>query len=173
MARTRGVAAGTPAAPRPSVPYRDVDALLTQVARFEDQSLRVRARARRLAHRRARRLLRRTLVGLVAAVAVAGPTILLTRPVCGCVASTHQARNDAQTLKLVAEKWRGDHGPSWCPTLEGLVHDHEISRHSRLDDPWGHRYELRCEGDDTRAASAGPDGRFGTPDDIVEPDPTR
>ncbi len=73
-------------------------------------------------------------------------------------------------LHAIVEKWRVDHGQNECPTLERLVSDGEIARTSRLEDPWNHRYAIRCEGDDVRVASAGRDGRFETADDILAPE---
>ena len=45
-------------------------------------------------------------------------------------------------------------------------------RGRRLQDPWGHPYQVRRSDDpnlgpDVRVFSAGPDGRMGTPDDIA------
>jgi hypothetical protein len=61
--------------------YRDVDALLARVARLEDERLRVRARARRIARGRRQRVIRRRDVGLAALVVGVGgvATIFLLR----------------------------------------------------------------------------------------------
>lgn len=83
-----------------------------------------------------------------------------------------QAKTDLRTVLPVAEKWRVDHGASECPTLERLVNEKEISAGTKLTDPWDRRYEIWCEGEQLRVASAGPDGRFGTRDDIVVFDST-
>jgi hypothetical protein len=38
---------------------------------------------------------------------------------------------------------------------------------SRLQDPWGHPYQVRRTGTGASVISAGPDGKFGTPDDLT------
>jgi len=63
----------------------------------------------------------------------------------------------------------------WLPRMieRGLISTHD------LDDPWGHRFALRrvrspalvlsVHGADVELASPGPDGRFGTRDDVRDP----
>ncbi|MBN8610719.1 MAG: type II secretion system protein GspG [Deltaproteobacteria bacterium] len=40
------------------------------------------------------------------------------------------------------------------------------SRVSSPEDPWENEFAIACHGDDVTVASAGPDERFGTADDV-------
>ena len=54
-----------------------------------------------------------------------------------------------------------------CPRTSGdLVAGKYVSAKG-LVDPWGGPFQFNCTRDDTRVASAGPDGTFGTADDVT------
>ena len=149
--------------------YRDVGSLLARLEVLEARCLRVRARAQRLAQHRSQRRLRWLARGIGAAVLLLFAfTFSVVNASLGyrCEANIAQAEHDTSALKAVATEWREDHGGRECPTVAGLFRDKEISASSRLTDPWGFRYELRCDGATVYAMSAGPDGHFGTQDDI-------
>jgi hypothetical protein len=147
--------------------YRDDDALYVRVARLEGERVRVRARANRL-RRRARlrgfRVLACVGAGLASLIAT---LFILLRP-CGCIPKTEQARADMATIRPIVEKWRVDHGPGACPTVATLQLAGELTRASACRDPWDHDYLIWCRPDESvTLMSAGPDGRFGTRDDVV------
>jgi general secretion pathway protein G len=84
-------------------------------------------------------------------------------------AQVKQAKNDCRNSQQIADSWRADH-PSECPTMEKLKADRVILPGANIMDPWGKVYVIRCDGDDLRVASFGPDGKEGTPDDISVPE---
>ncbi len=152
--------------------YRDVDALLVRIARLEASLAPARARAKRLARRRMVRVLRWVPILVFVPMLVGAILFVLVTPCWHCYDGSpkNDAKIAARGLVPVAEKWHADHPEAPCPTMEKLQFEGELSMSSRLDDPWQHRYRIRCEGDDISVASAGPDGYFGTSDDIVVPE---
>jgi hypothetical protein len=76
-------------------------------------------------------------------------------------------RINARELRIAAEIWRGAHAADECPTVERLRSDRAIDSAAKTTDAWDRPYTIRCLDDETIVASGGPDGRFGTQDDIV------
>ena len=162
-------AAGTVPADLCGMAYRDVGALLEHIERLEAAHVVRRARANRRARRRHRRLVVSTLL-FVPFVLGCLAFFLSIRSACGCTSQKEQARNDMRALHPAAEKWVADHPQNPCPSFEELVIAKEISAASRNVDPWQHPYLIRCGGhEEVRIESAGPDGQFGTYDDVVVP----
>lgn len=106
-------------------------------------------------------------INVAAASAPASALPVAAEPDPGTPAKISQAQLDAKVMHVVAEKWRVDHGDDECPSAERLKLDRELSASSSLEDPWGHRYEIRCVDFDTMVLSAGPDGQLDTSDDIL------
>jgi len=71
-----------------------------------------------------------------------------------------------RALRSAAETWRSGRGGGLCPTAEILRRDNAIDPASKLTDSWSHPFQITCEGNKVTVTSAGPDGRFGTADDI-------
>jgi hypothetical protein len=65
-----------------------------------------------------------------------------------------------------AEAWQSEK-PEGCPTLTGLTDAGYLSSDVRTDDAWGTRFRIVCSDRSTSVHSAGPDGHFGTHDDVV------
>jgi len=53
-----------------------------------------------------------------------------------------------------------------CPTVDDLVKENYLSRHTRAKDPWGNPFVIVCSGPEVEVISFGPDGEEGTEDDI-------
>ena len=64
------------------------------------------------------------------------------------------------------EAWQSEK-PEGCPSLTGLADSGYLQSDARTDDAWGTRFRIACSGTSATVRSAGPDGRFGTPDDVV------
>lgn len=80
-------------------------------------------------------------------------------------AKVKQARTDASSLSAAALRFRLDHAR--CPTsTDELVEAGYLQRHGRRTDPWDADFAYECEADDVIAVSAGPDGTFGSEDDV-------
>lgn len=95
------------------------------------------------------------------------------------IASTARAEpSKVDDAKLTAMKYAFEAYPSWaaahpekyCPAkIEDL---NEYMTKTDIKDPWGHAYRMACGKDMPAGAkgvaisSAGPDGKFGTADDI-------
>lgn len=54
-----------------------------------------------------------------------------------------------------------------CPTVDEVVAARLVSVDLHTDDAWGKPFRITCPPDGPRVTSAGPDGVFDTPDDIV------
>jgi general secretion pathway protein G len=81
------------------------------------------------------------------------------------------SRIGARTIRNAATLYRAEHAEE-CPTAAGL-RDHDLlDRGQAIDDAWGTRFAVVCEGDAITVVSAGPDRRERTEDDLREPPPT-
>ncbi|MDB4943383.1 MAG: hypothetical protein JWP97_2917 [Labilithrix sp.] len=85
-------------------------------------------------------------------------------------AQKKQAQIDARTIHPAAEKYRVDHPSEGCPTVELLREKNELSRASKITDPWDSPYKIICGDEDVAVLSTGPDKREGTADDIRIPE---
>lgn len=56
--------------------------------------------------------------------------------------------------------------PGQCPSMADLVEGEYVDSHTSTTDSWDNEFEISCEGRNFSVASAGPDGQFGTEDDI-------
>ena len=65
---------------------------------------------------------------------------------------------------------RVDHTGDGCPTVELLRDKNELSKSSKITDPWDSPYKIICGDEDITVLSFGPDKKEGTPDDIRIPD---
>ena len=87
-------------------------------------------------------------------------------------AQKKQAQIDARTIHPAAEKYRVDHTGEGCPTVELLRDKNELSKSSKITDPWDSPYKILCGDEDVTVLSLGPDKKEGTADDIRIPDLT-
>jgi hypothetical protein len=117
--------------------------------------------------------LRREFLSTVAAgVALGGGFLLLSAAAAASVPKygpswKDTAKTDAKTLVQVMETWKlNQPTPSVCPSLERLKDDSALKRDQNLNDPWGREYLVFCSDDEFGVASVGPDGIYGTEDDI-------
>jgi general secretion pathway protein G len=85
-------------------------------------------------------------------------------------AQKRQAKTDAQTIHPAAEKYRVDHPGDQCPTVELLREKNELSKASKITDPWDTPYKILCGDEDVAVLSFGPDKKEGTADDIRIPE---
>jgi general secretion pathway protein G len=69
-----------------------------------------------------------------------------------------------QAAKMHREIDLGGDGQA-CPSVGELVSAKKLDG-KRVKDPWGTRYEVRCESDEVRGRSAGGDRRLDTADDV-------
>lgn len=53
-----------------------------------------------------------------------------------------------------------------CPTLSTLVESGKLDRDARVEDAWGNRFRVVCDGTEATVRSAGPDRKMGTGDDL-------
>ncbi len=54
-----------------------------------------------------------------------------------------------------------------CPTVDEVVEARLVSVELHTDDAWGKPFRITCPPEGPRVTSAGPDGVFDTPDDLV------
>lgn len=78
--------------------------------------------------------------------------------------ATHRIRN----IEFAIDMYQIEHNR--CPpTRDALIADGDVSARDLLD-PWGRSIAYWCDEDETIVTSAGPDGLFGTLDDVTYPD---
>jgi len=53
-----------------------------------------------------------------------------------------------------------------CATVQQLIDDKVIDKSTSSKDPWEHEFKIECDGTEITVTSAGPDGEFGTADDV-------
>ncbi len=61
--------------------------------------------------------------------------------------------------------WSADN-PGKCPSPQDLVDSQALQKGKDVTDAWGQDFSIKCDGNDAQVTSAGPDGQFGTEDDI-------
>ncbi len=81
-------------------------------------------------------------------------------------AQVTQTRTDAQTIRGAAERFVIGGTGGDCPSVNDLIEGGEISRQARTKDAWERDFKIECDGNEIVVSSAGPDGNFGSEDDI-------
>lgn len=80
-----------------------------------------------------------------------------------------QTLTDAQAVKAAVLLYMTDN--NGCPSSSTeLQQEGYLDRSKRATDAWDNDFQIECEGDDIYVVSAGPDGQFGTEDDIDGPE---
>jgi hypothetical protein len=75
-----------------------------------------------------------------------------------------QAVNRVRAVETAIVQFQIDRGR--CPRSPAELSDAGFVSEPDLVDPWHRSIVFTCAGDEARVASAGPDGRFGTADDV-------
>ncbi len=75
-------------------------------------------------------------------------------------------RTDAQAIRGAVVQYLAENPGEDCPTVEDLVEEGYLDKGRRSTDAWDRDFQVECEGDNVVVVSAGPDGQFGTEDDI-------
>ncbi|MFK7999063.1 MAG: hypothetical protein AB8H86_05675 [Polyangiales bacterium] len=73
---------------------------------------------------------------------------------------------DAATIRQAMVLFRAEKPEAGCPSMTRLLAGGYLDGAMRTEDAWGNDFRLSCEGREVYAVSAGPDGEFGTDDDI-------
>jgi len=84
------------------------------------------------------------------------------------VSTTRTALN---TVRSAVVLFQVGHREVACPTVSQLVDAGTLDRGFRGRDAWDRPLKITCDDDDVTVRSVGPDGKEGTPDDIVVPVP--
>ena len=84
----------------------------------------------------------------------------------GTAAHDDGAESSARRLLSAAQAWRAENTEG-CPSVSALMEDGHLARSAAVDDTWGERLRLVCEGDQLVVRSPGPDRKLGTPDDVT------
>lgn len=79
-------------------------------------------------------------------------------------AKIKQTGTDAKTIASAAEMYMAEN--EGCPTISDLITAKVLSDKKATQDAWDHDYQIECDEDGPTVTSAGPDGQFGTEDDI-------
>ena len=75
-------------------------------------------------------------------------------------------KTDAQQIRSAVTLYLGENPAGGCPTMDDLVEGAYLDKSKRTTDAWDNDFVIECEGDNVAVVSAGPDGQFGTEDDI-------
>jgi hypothetical protein len=102
--------------------------------------------------------------GVVALACVAGIQTVSSRS-ADCHSGISVARSQTKSLLGAVEVWRSNGGHE-CPSMLTLVRAQVLKSDSAVVDPWGSSYQIACSPDGDGVASAGPDGKWETPDDV-------
>lgn len=80
----------------------------------------------------------------------------------------------ARALRQAVTLYQMREASGECPTIEALVKHQFVDSASKTSDAWNTAFAIQCseEGDIT-IASAGPDRKLGTSDDLRVPDPPK
>ncbi|QQR89517.1 MAG: type II secretion system protein GspG [Myxococcales bacterium] len=79
-------------------------------------------------------------------------------------AKIKQTTADVQTVRSAAIIWLSDN--TGCPSVGELIENKFLDQGARTQDAWGNDFRIECTSDDIEVSSGGPDGEFGTEDDI-------
>ncbi len=83
-------------------------------------------------------------------------------------------KQSALALRTAAIGHRMQHPGEDCPTLDVLSRSEAIDPATKAKDAWDQAFDISCdERGAVRVASAGPDRKLGTQDDVIVPDPGR
>lgn len=81
---------------------------------------------------------------------------------------THAATSARELRTAVQTYWLLE-STNACPTVSELVEAQVLDEGANTEDPWGGEWRVNCDDGRIRVASAGPDRRAATKDDIVVP----
>jgi hypothetical protein len=88
---------------------------------------------------------------------------------CHSYAPTKSVETSARTIRAAAQNWQATTNSEACPTVAQLITEKHLDSTSNMLDAWGHPFRLKCTDGEVFVGSAGPDGTFGTRDDIQIP----
>lgn len=94
---------------------------------------------------------------------------LLRLSLGGCRFTDKNAETSARTIRAAVQNWQSAESSVACPTIGQLVSEKHLDSDTSKFDPWGNPFELTCTDDEIYVASAGPDRKRGTADDIQIP----
>ncbi len=100
-------------------------------------------------------------VVIMALIATAVGVAVIPRLEAARIDST---RTDAQSIRSAVQMYKVENHD--CPSsVEDLAGDY-LDSSRRMVDAWDNDFQIECEGNDIFVVSAGPDGQFGTEDDV-------
>ena len=121
-------------------------------------------RARRRAYRqRGMTLIEVMIVMVIMALMAAGAGFMILPNLKK--ARVKQTATDAKTIASAAEMFMAENSGE-CPTVAQLIEQKILSDKLNTKDAWDNEYQIECDEDGPVVRSAGPDGQFGTEDDI-------
>ncbi len=104
-----------------------------------------------------------TIIGVLTAAISVG---LMKAKKTADIGTTTTACNTARGATAM---WRSSHPGDDCPTIEQLKSEKLLGSDFNAKDPWGNQLKLSCDSDEVTCATAGPDRKEGTDDDIRVP----
>lgn len=77
----------------------------------------------------------------------------------------------AGNIKTIAEYYKATAG-SDCPSMQELLTARQLKKED-MEDPWNSAFVIKCEADEVRVISPGPDKQLGTGDDCRDDFPKK
>jgi general secretion pathway protein G len=106
-----------------------------------------------------------TIIGVLTAAIAVGLTAAQK------TANIGTAKTACNSIRSQTLMWKQTHPGEDCPTIEQLRADKLLDKGFSLKDPFGNPFKLNCDNDEVTCATAGPDHKEGTEDDITIPPP--
>lgn len=82
-------------------------------------------------------------------------------------AEMEEMREGMQAIRAAAHQWQVWYGDAVCPSIRQTVEGKFLDARARKDDLWARPFVVTCALSGVVVTSLGPDGKKGTPDDIV------
>lgn len=81
-------------------------------------------------------------------------------------ARVDSTKTDSQAVRSAVTLYLGEHPGGDCPNMDDLVEGGYLDSSKRTTDAWDNDFQIECDGGNVSVVSAGPDGQFGTEDDV-------
>lgn len=81
-------------------------------------------------------------------------------------------KQNALKIRSAAQLYKMNRSGDECPSMKTLIDEQVIDQAGKQTDAWDHPFVIACdERENIVVTSFGPDGKKGTPDDIIAPPP--
>lgn len=86
---------------------------------------------------------------------------------CSVASSVRETQQAVVQVQAAAIAWQIDHGDQQCPNMKQIIGGKYLPSQTRMADAWGQALRITCHQLTIGVKSAGPDGIWGTADDVI------